>query len=830
MNFMLQVLQTVSLCSLVVVIVWAADLMLKKKAGYRWRKILWLVLGLRLLLPFPIHLGAIMDSFRGVEIKIDMPKEFLAEGNSYEIMDDEGQIWDWQGNTENADAFWQAAPVSDIQVTQPGQALPEDGGGNSQAAEPVKQENGHHHKITMFQGMIALWVAGAMVLLVIKIFQYRALRKKYLAGTVCCDDSSLLACRDSLCKELGIKKTVPLKLMSKNSSLSQSPMLFGYFRTTLLLPDVGYSSDEAGVILRHELTHYASKDLWYKLLLVVVCELYWFNPVFRLMKNIAFHDMECVCDEKVTGKMAWDARQDYSTVILKFMSRVKKENGFAFTTQFAGPKKSAKKRFENIFSFHNRKIGICLLVFFLTAVAAGTACVSVKVNGDGEEASKPDSIMGTDEVQGETDEAKPGRVLAVDSVLLSENKEALLAGLAEKYPDYTVTEADTSGHYEEEFWEQPPAVIRVGISETLALAEAGMTADITEVLEKRGWLDAMTENARAMVSDGEGRVYGIPAVSPYAYGLTVNVELFREAGLVDGEGMPLIPQTWEELVQAAVQIKETTGQAGLCLIGEDYLGSLHFCSIAWNFGAPSFLGREADGSCSVHLDSEEAIAAMEFIRDLKWKYDVLTENPRNENYNTGYEHLANNTAAMFIGANDSMGMLAAYGMSPEDIAMGAVPAGPGGEQYAVYGGGAYVFSKDVKEEEIELVLDLLEMQGMGPTWNEAAKERVTKGVQDTAAQGICTLPEIPVWNGGERTEYEQEVLAANGNIRQEMFQPYFETVLLPGNARAEEYRYASTIYMALSDVLVQVMTDSDADVAELMKTANEKCQKIIDEE
>lgn len=825
MNFMLQVLQTVLLCSLVIVIVWMADLALKKRAGYRWRKILWLVLAIRLLLPFSVNLNAVVDSFHGVEIKIDMPKDFLTdikEEARYEDIGDTKEADGWQDNiNEGLDVpvsvcgspSWQSGqtPANDSPIWTEG---------------PVKGENGHNGKVTWFHGIIVLWAAGAVAMFGIKVFQYQKLKRKYLKKSVVCDDSRLIACMDGLCKEMEIKKAIPVRMVVQDGTLSQSPMLLGYFRTILLLPDVPYSSSESEAILRHELTHYAAKDLWYKLLLVIVCEMYWFNPIFRLMKNIAFHDVECVCDEKVTGKMNLDDRQDYSSIILKFMSRAKKEEGFIFTTQFAGTKKNAKKRFENIFSAHNRKIGMCVLTFFLTVLVAGTACVSVKVADDTEDMPKPGQVVDVPE----TDSLLTKKGIVISADILSENDEALLDELAEKYPDYTVTVADTGEYHANEFWEQPATVIRVGISETLELAKEGKTADITEILEKRGWLDAMNGDVRGLVSDEEGRIYGIPAVSPYAYGLVINVELFREAGLVDGEGMPLIPQTWEEVANTALKIKETTGEAGLCLIGEDYLGSLHFCNIAYNFGAPQFISREADGKVRVHLDSEEAIAAMQFIKDLKWEYDVLTENPREENYFTGYEHLANNTAAMFIGANDSLGNLTAYGMNPADIAMGAVPAGPGGEQYAIYGGGAFVFPKDVGEEEIEAVLDLLEMQGMGPVFNEAAKERTAHGVQDAVSAGIPAISEIPVWDSDERTEYEQELLAQSGNVEQKMFWPYFEKVLTSGSLRAEECLYTSTLYMELSDVLVKIMTDPDADVAALMERANENCQKIIDTE
>lgn len=37
----------------------------------------------------------------------------------------------------------------------------------------------------------------------------------------------------------------------------------------------------------HELTHYLRRDLWYKLLLLAVSTIYWFNPALLLMQREA---------------------------------------------------------------------------------------------------------------------------------------------------------------------------------------------------------------------------------------------------------------------------------------------------------------------------------------------------------------------------------------------------------------------------------------------------------------------------------------------------------------------------------------------------------------
>ncbi len=45
-----------------------------------------------------------------------------------------------------------------------------------------------------------------------------------------------------------------------------------------------------------------------------------------------------------------------------------------------------------------------------------------------------------------------------------------------------------------------------------------------------------------------------------------------------------------------------------------------------HFGA-TLCTQNDDGTFTAHLDSDEAIAAMEYVKSLKWDYDVLTADP-----------------------------------------------------------------------------------------------------------------------------------------------------------------------------------------------------------
>ena len=66
------------------------------------------------------------------------------------------------------------------------------------------------------------------------------------------------------------------------SPLAQSPMLVGFFHPTILLPSEQVPDIDARFILAHELTHFRRKDLWKKLLVLMVRCIHWFNPIVYL--------------------------------------------------------------------------------------------------------------------------------------------------------------------------------------------------------------------------------------------------------------------------------------------------------------------------------------------------------------------------------------------------------------------------------------------------------------------------------------------------------------------------------------------------------------------
>lgn len=370
-----------------------------------------------------------------------------------------------------------------------------------------------------------------------------------------------------------------------------------------------------------------------------------------------------------------------------------------------------------------------------------------------------------------------------------------------------------------------PTIFESWYTEPQKLIAGDFIADITSELQARGWDQAINPSIKDLLSK-DGKIYGLPR-DGYALGLMLNVALFKKAGLVDGSGYPLYPKTMDELAQAAKKIKDATGQAGICLLAKDNAGGWHFSQIAWQFGA-TLCADNGDGTFKSNLNSREAIEAMQFVKDLKWKYDVLTADPLNEDWGTGFTALGTGTAAMYIAANDAVNQPTQNnGMPLADLAMCAVPAGPGGQQYSLSGGTPYFFSKNATEPEINAALDYLEIMGKAPVASDTAIAGMRADAQNKVSAGVPVIPRFPCWVNREVLDAEANIIKEFGNVDTKMYQSYFDATST-GKLRMEEPGSAQDMYAELTKVLQAVITDKNADVAKLMETANKNYQGILD--
>lgn len=393
----------------------------------------------------------------------------------------------------------------------------------------------------------------------------------------------------------------------------------------------------------------------------------------------------------------------------------------------------------------------------------------------------------------------------------------------EMYPNIDII-PDTSSYSLDTFVakaasKQLPTMYQTHFTEVDKIVANGFARDITDIADKYGYSHDMNDMLSKLLTK-DGRLYGIPKES-YAMGLFVNKRLFEQAGLVNEDGTVKFPSTYEELASYAQTIKEKTGKSGFMMSTTNNCGGWHFMNIAWSYGV-DFM-EEKNGKWVATFNSPECIEALQFVKDLRWKHNVLTSNVFVDGTEIRKLYASGETAMIFLNP-PTPSICTNLGMNKDDIAVGRIPAGKEG-RYSQIGGSVYMIEPDATDEQVDAVLKWLSFLGVTSDYTDKQIQSWKDNAADVVANGGYILPQeaVPTWDNEERTAAYEEAVSEYVNIDRKDFADYldFNDVIV----QQEEPQNAQQLYAILDACIQEVMTNKDADVEKLIKDANDKFQK-----
>lgn len=375
-----------------------------------------------------------------------------------------------------------------------------------------------------------------------------------------------------------------------------------------------------------------------------------------------------------------------------------------------------------------------------------------------------------------------------------------------------------------------PTVFQTWYTEPQKLIKNKLVADCQSEVAALGWDKEMAANIKTLLTGTDGDLYGVPR-DAYALGLMINLDLWKKAGLMNADGKtPNYPKTFDQLEQDAVKVKAATGKAGFCLLAMDASGGWHFSNIAWNFGA-SLEKTDGSGKALANFTDPNAVKAMQFVYNLKWKDNVLTSSPTTVNWANGFVQLGTGNAAMVIAANDAVSQpTTTNGLPASSLALVPMPAGPSGSQYALMGGTPYMFAKNATPAQITACLNWITAIGKGPIVSADALASMESNAKANVKAGTPNIPIFPAWTGSDYIAQANKAVTDNSNIDMADYNDYFTFINKSGSLHPEELYDTQDMYTALTKVLQKVVTDKSTDVAAAMKQANSDFQSKLDQQ
>lgn len=299
---------------------------LRKGTWAKWRCLVWVLLALRLLLPF--QLPAIH-----APLAVSLPDQVLIT---------------------QAESTPSPGPV-------PGEASP----------APQQRPVSGPQSLSLLDILSLVWAAGALGFLGFHLVGHLRFRRWLLRCQQRQETPQAEALAQALAKDLGLRRPIPLVV----SRAAPSPMTLGFFHPLVVLPPRAYSQEELTFILRHELAHRKGGHLWCKLLLLLAQGVHWFNPLVHWMAHQAEADLELACDDQVVKDAAPAQRQAYAQTILSSLE-ASVSKAAPLSTQFQGGTHTMKARFQNILAPAPRRWGRGLPALALLAAVLMSGLVA----------------------------------------------------------------------------------------------------------------------------------------------------------------------------------------------------------------------------------------------------------------------------------------------------------------------------------------------------------------------------------------------------------------------------------------------------------------------
>nr|WP_269321918.1 M56 family metallopeptidase [Paenibacillus sp. UNC451MF] len=314
-----------TMASVLVLLILVMKLVLRNRLKPRWHYLMWLLVILRLILPW------------GPESELS--------------------IYNWIGYTNSI----HSAPQLNHEAIPTGVAV---------------SESAAHF---IYRNLFILWLVGVCVLGTYTIWVNRKFAQKIKRGTVAITDARVL----EIFAECKARMSVNKPIVLVESRHLATPTLFGLVKPQLIMPQQISSSlnnDQLRHVFLHELAHSKRNDIGVNWFMHVLLIIHWFNPVLWYAYRRMREDQEIASDALALSCLAADQRQDYGYTLIKLLESFSQPVRVIGNVNLTGSRTQLQRRIKMIKQYKSNSyrwsfLGIATIVFI-----SGCTLTSPKVS------------------------------------------------------------------------------------------------------------------------------------------------------------------------------------------------------------------------------------------------------------------------------------------------------------------------------------------------------------------------------------------------------------------------------------------------------------------
>lgn len=169
-------------------------------------------------------------------------------------------------------------------------------------------------RVDIIDVLLSIWIIAAMTIFIRLIWQESVVRKRlspFRRNKNYTAEQTLEKVKELSSRQLPVRVCVCPDI--------DIPMGLGIFQRWIYLPDEEYGEEQLFYILMHEYTHFCNRDGAVKLLTLLLCCVFWWNPAVYLLKKDVEQILEIKCDVSSTRNFDKKERLEYLLTIVKVL-------------------------------------------------------------------------------------------------------------------------------------------------------------------------------------------------------------------------------------------------------------------------------------------------------------------------------------------------------------------------------------------------------------------------------------------------------------------------------------------------------------------------------
>jgi len=362
-----------------------------------------------------------------------------------------------------------------------------------------------------------------------------------------------------------------------------------------------------------------------------------------------------------------------------------------------------------------------------------------------------------------------------------------------------------------------PTVFTVPFTDGKTLGENGEVADLTSQVKALPYGSKFNPAVIAEATDSKGKIFALPTAA-YANALHYNRSLFTKAGLDPDKP----PTTWEEVQADAKQITEKTGKPGYVeMSAADNSAGWILTTLTYALGGRIETG--AGTSAKATLDNPQTTEALNMLKTMRW-----TDNSMGSNFNLGWSDINQAYAAgnigMYVSGSDLYtNLVQADKLDPTIYGVTTLPLADSPDAGVLGGGTLAVVRPDASVDAKAAAMKWIDYYYEQPLINKEQAVRNAKTL--SASKQPVGVPALPVFNQAQY-DLANTWIKSYINVPTPQMTPFtkniFSQKLIP-----EPEASTQSVYHALDTVVQAVLTNKNADIGQLLKTANSGAQDLI---